>query len=565
MRNKHTHRLAILTLIVLPNLSVYAAPAIIQPDAGQTLRELQKDPGVLVPKASPSLRIEGNGAAKGTDSNEVRIGVTAIHVTGNSVFTASELEALTSNLVGGEFSLAQLNAGATRITAYYREHGYVVARAYLPAQDIKDGVVVINVLEGIAGQKYIDNKSLLSNQRANAYLNGVRSGDVLQAKQADRALLLLNDTPGVGDARATLQPGASVGFSDLLIELTPAARFAGDVEVDNYGNSSTGQNRLGAALVFNSPLSIGDQLSVRVLATNQSMNYGRLAYQLPLGGSGLRVGVAYSDTSYRIGTGLAAPLLKHGTATDSSIYAVYPFIRSQDSNFSGTLTWEDKKLKDLSDAAANIAAELYSNKEVKLANLDLSGNHQDALVGGGVTYFDASLVSGTLTMDAATVPNFGALSKGSFIKLAYSLTRLQRVTDSNLFSAALSAQQTNKNLNSSEQFSLGGAYGVRAYPQGEGTGDQGWMTNLELRHSFKDNLQGVLFYDAGTVTIVHTPIAAGINKRFLSGAGLGVNAGIMGVQLKAYAAWRTSGGLPTSIPAYDAKTPILWVEATKAF
>ena len=71
MRNKHTHRLAILTLIVLPNLSVYAAPAIIQPDAGQTLRELQKDPGVLVPKASPSLRIEGNGAAKGTDRKSV--------------------------------------------------------------------------------------------------------------------------------------------------------------------------------------------------------------------------------------------------------------------------------------------------------------------------------------------------------------------------------------------------------------------------------------------------------------------------------------------------------------
>ncbi len=548
-------------LALLSSLSAHAASP---PDSGQMLHELQKEPELIAPKAVPILHIEGEGASNGSANNDVRIEVKGIQISGNTVFTADKLSALVAELIGVH-SLAELNAGAARITAFYREHGYVVARAYLPAQDIKDGVVVINVLEGIVGQKHIDNKSRLSNERADAYLNDIKSGKVLQAKNADRALLLLNDTPGVGSARATLQPGASVGSSDLLIELTPAARFVGDVEVDNYGNSSTGQNRLGAALMFNSPLNIGDQISLRVLATSQNMNYGRLAYQLPLGSSGLRVGAAYSDTSYRIGTGVSAPLLKHGTATDSSIYAIYPFIRSQNSNLSGTLTWEDKKLNDLSDAAANIASGLYSNKEVKLANLDLSGNHQDALGGGGVTSFDASLVSGSLNMDAATVPNFGALSNGSFAKLAYSLNRLQRLSDTNMFSAALSGQQTDKNLNSSEQFSLGGAYGVRAYPQGEGIGDQGWMTNLELRHSFRDNLQGVLFYDAGSVTIVHSPVSTGVNSRFISGAGLGVNASVIGLQIKAYAAWRASGGLPLSIPAYDAKTPILWVQATKTF
>jgi len=74
--------------------------------------------------------------------------VKAIRVSGSSVFTASELEALLADLTGGEHSLAELMEGAARITAYYRERGYVVVRAYLPPQEIRDGAVSINVLEG---------------------------------------------------------------------------------------------------------------------------------------------------------------------------------------------------------------------------------------------------------------------------------------------------------------------------------------------------------------------------------------------------------------------------------
>jgi hemolysin activation/secretion protein len=567
MRSQQTQHLSILTLVLLSSLTANAAPPNLlpQPDAGQTLRELQKEPDLTPSKVATPLRIEGESASKGSANNDVRIEVKAIHISGNSVFTASELEALVANLVGGEHSLAEINAGAARITAYYREHGYVVARAYLPAQDIKDGVVVIKVLEGVVGQKHVDNKSLLSTERANGYLSGIKSGDVLQAKQADRALLLLNDTPGVGGARATLQPGASVGTSDLVVELTPAAPFSGDVELDDYGNRYTGVNRLGAAVALNSPLKIGDQLSLRVLATDQDMNYGRLAYQSPLGNSGLHVGAAYSDTSYKLGKEFAL-LQSHGTATSSSVFAVYPFIRSQASNLSGTFTLEDKKLKDLTDSTSTL-----SDKQVRLANLGLTGNHQDTMGGGGVSSMDLSLVSGRVSMDtgssdAQSVLQYNASqTDGSFARFDYTFNRLQHLTDSNMFSVALSGQQSNKNLNSSEKFTLGGAYGVRAYPQGEGSGDEGWLTNLELRHSFMDALQGVLFFDAGSVTISRNPIAAGANNRFLSGFGLGENVSIVGVQVKAYAAWRASGGLPNSIPVSVARTPTIWVQAIKTF
>jgi hemolysin activation/secretion protein len=492
----------------------------------------------------------------------VRIAVKAIHVSGSSVFTAGVLEALVADLSGGEHSLAELDAGAARITAYYRERGYAVARAYLPAQDIVDGVVVIKVMEGLIGEKQVKNQSRLSDESASSYLGIIKRGDALQTRSVDRALLLLNDTPGIGGARASLQPGASVGTSDLVIELDPSRPYTASVELDNYGNRYTGVNRLGAALALNSPLKIGDQLMLRALASDQNMSYARIAYQLPLGGSGLHVGAAYSDTRYRLGQEFAG-LQGHGTATSSSLYATYPFIRSQTTNLSGTLTWEDKKLNDQTDTPVSTI-----DKRVKLATLGLSGNRQDAFGGGGINSMDLSLVSGDLSMDAASLATdaTSAKSNGTFTRLTYNLNRLQHLSETNSLSLALSGQQADKNLNSSEKFSVGGAYGVRAYPGGEGSGDAGWLTNLELRHSFSDALQGVAFYDAGSVTINRNPFTVGAaNTRFISGVGFGANATLSGVQLKAYLAWRGAGGVPQSEPATVNGSPRLWVQAGKQF
>lgn len=559
MKFQLTKQFVLSALTLLSSLPASAAP--VAPDAGQTIRELQKQPDSNTPKAIVPLHLEGDAARKDTVNDDARIEVKAIHVSGSSAFAAAELEALVADLVGSERTLAELDKAAGRITAWYRERGYVVARAYLPVQEIKDGVVVISVLEGRLDKQRVSNQSRLSDERANDYLSGIKSGDALQAQPVDRMLLLLTDTPGVGGARATLQPGASVGTSDLLIELDPSAPYFANVELDNYGNRYTGEYRLDGALALSSPLKMGDQLTLRALTSDKNLTYARIAYQIPVGGSGLRVGAAYSDIRYRLGKEFTA-LQAHGTATSGSLFAVYPFIRSQASNLSATLTWEDKKLGDRTDAPITT-----SDKYVQLANLGLAGNHQDALGGAGFTSFDLSLAAGRLSMDTVSraADATSAQSNGAFTRLAYNLNRLQRLTDRNTLSVALAGQQAGKNLNSSEKFFLGGAYGVRAYPQGEGSGDEGWLANLELRHSFNDTLQGMLFYDAGSVTFNRNQFAAAANTRYISGAGVGANANLAGVQIKTYLAWRTGGGRPTSEPVTLNRNPRLWLQASKQF
>jgi hemolysin activation/secretion protein len=555
-RNKQPLLVSALSLSLLISANVVAAP--VQPDSGQISQELKNLPALTQPSAVELLKTEEDDAEAANATSSVKIKVNAINISGNSLFSDSQLSALVDDLIGGDHNFAQINASVARISRFYRERGYAVARAYLPAQDLKGGVITINILEGIVGAQTLDNQSRLSDARVNSMLADIKAGQPLQAEPVDRAVLLLSDTPGVGGARASLQPGASVGTSDLIINLDPAKPYFGNAEFDNYGSYYTGEYRVGGALAINSPLNIGDQLTIRGLSSNKNLTYARVAYQLPIGGSGFKLGAAYSDTRYQF---MFDNAQLRGSATSASVYGTYPLIRSQATNLYGTMSLEQK---DLSDEQV-----ITTDKKVRLGNFGLAGNHQDGLFGGGISAFDSSLISGTLSLDAASLAQDSGVnsanSRGRFNRFNLNLNRLQRITDDDTLSVAISSQYADKNLNSSEKFYLGGANGVRAYPQGEAGGDHGWMMNAELRHSFLNNLQGVAFYDAGTVKINHRAFLSSRNTRSISGAGLGLNAQYKMLQIKTMLAWPLFGGQATAEPVTVDRKPRLWVQMSGAF
>lgn len=537
------------------------APAQPAPNAGQVLRDLQQAPAAPTPQAAPLQRIEeGQDVGK---TGEATVSVKAITITGNSELPTAQLQPLVSSLVGTEQTLTQLNAAARRITAYYRNQGFAVARAYLPAQDITDGTVTIAVIEGRISSHKLNNESRLLDERANAYLAGIKDGDVIKAEQIDRSLLLLQDTPGVASSRATLQPGASAGTSELLIEVKPADTVSGNVTLDNYGSRYTGEYRVGGALNIANPFKIGDLISLNALTSGDGLSFSRIGYQLPVGSDGLRVGAAYFDVRYKLGREFAA-LLARGTASSTTVFASYPFIRSQFKNLNATLSYEDKTTTDFVDSTATV-----TGKKIKVTNLGLSGNLQDNLAGGGFNTFDVGLIQGNLAIQSPSALAIDALSaqtNGSYSKVTWGVSRLQRITNDTLVSFNINGQQAGKNLDSSEKFSLGGPTSIRAYPSGEGTGDEGYRGTLELRQNLMPSVQGVLFYDFGTVKINKSPFGSvANNNKTLAGAGFGVNTIISKVQLTASLAWRLSPDLPQSVPANTVKSATFWLQASIGF
>ncbi len=219
--------------------------------------------------------------------------------------------------------------------------------------------------------------------------------------------------------------------------------------------------------------------------------------------------------------------------------------------------WERKALVDQTDVPIT-----SMSRQVQLFNLGVLGKRQDAT---GMSQFDVALVSGKVTMDAATLAADArtAGSNGAFTRLRYHLIRVQKLTEKVAASLRLSGQQSNTNLTSSEKFALGGANGVRAYPQGEGAGDQGWMANLELRRDLNNNVQGIAFYDMGAVLLDRNPFNTIANNRNLAGVGVGLNAQTGALQFKTSVAWRTQGGV--ALTEAINRNPRIWLQLSGVF
>ena len=553
--NSRTFPLSAITLSLCAVSGCVFAQSVV-PDSGQVLRDLQqRAPQALPPSPQPQTIQETEGTSP-ADARKVT--VKSIRITGNQEIQTAELLPLVAGLEGQELPLSRLQAAARRISRYYREKGFPVARAFLPEQDITDGAITIAVMEGRISSHRVTNKSLLSDERVNAYLADVKDGDIVRGAEIDRRLLLLQDTPGVGDSRATLQPGASVGTSELLVEVDPSAPYSASVAFDNHGSRYTGEYRASGSFTLASPLKLGDQLGFSALTSGEGLRFGRMAYQVPVGSSGLRVGAAYFDVHYKLGKEFA-PLLAHGAASSTSVYASYPLVRSQTINLNATVAHEDKKTVDYVDSTSTI-----TNKKVKTNSAGLAGSLQDGLGGGGFNNVELTLVAGQLDIQspvALALDTASANTNGTFGKLSWSLSRLQRVDDKTQAWFVLAGQKASKNLDSSEKFSLGGPTSIRAYPTGEASGDEGWRGTLELRHFLTQDLQASVFYDFGSLTINKSPFATTANNRHLAGAGFGLSAMWNKVKLKASLAWRTSGGAPVSIPASAVKSPTLWLQS----
>ncbi len=538
-------------------LSGYGQAAGILPDAGQSIRNIESAPLTLPPSQRLNLSVPDAQDGK-VPSGGPTLQVKGFRISGNQAIAGDELLLLLDDLKNRELTVGELQQAAQRLSQHYRQHGYPLARAYLPPQEIDQGVVEIALLEGRYGQVQLDNRSRVVDGVLKAPLGGLQPGDTVESKALERSLLLLSDTPGV-EVKSTLKPGATVGATDLIVETRPGPLVSGSIDMDNYGNRFTGQNRLGASLNLNSPLGLGDQLSLRAMGSDEEEKYHRIGYQLPISAAGTQFGVAYSDMDYQLGKDFD-DLDAHGNARIASAYVLHPVVRSRNFSLYGHLQYDDKRLKDDIDLF-----DVRSDKRSRNWSGGFTGNAQDEFAGGGVTSFALTYTHGDLNIEAGEIEAFDtatAGTQGAFNKWNPSLVRLQRLTERLSLYTQLQGQITDGNLDSAEEISLGGIYGVRAYPQGEASGDQGWLANLELRYALTPQWQLLSFLDHGEVRLNKDTWDNGDNHRSLSGAGVGASWSAYGWQVSAVSAWKLGNADPQS--DVD-RTPRVWAQVVRFF
>ncbi|MEO8523438.1 MAG: ShlB/FhaC/HecB family hemolysin secretion/activation protein [Caldimonas sp.] len=545
-----------------PGLVAAQAP----PDAGSLLQQIEQQRAVpLPPKAAPLFTPPAPMQSLGGAT----ITVTAFRFAGNILLSSEQLAPSVVGLLGRPIGFADLQNAAIAVAATYRRAGWIV-RVYLPKQEIEGGVVTIQVIEARFGAVRLEGENRrISGERLRRIVEAAQPpGSAVNGDSLDRALLLLDDLPGLS-VTGRLSEGQNQAETDLVLAPVDGPLLSGDVTADNTGARSTGSARVSASANLNSPLRFGDLASV-FLMHSEGSDYGRAAYSVPMGSSGWRVGVNASHLAYKVVTPEFEQLDAKGNSTTFGALATYPLIRSRLKNLYLSLAFDHKHFDN---SSLTVTTTRY---DTEAASLGLYGNLFDDLGGGGANTAGVTLLQGRVDLGGS--PNESAdaattRTAGDFHLLRFNASRQQVLTDALSLFAGVSGQLAGKNLDSSEKFYLGGAGGVRAYPASEAGGSEGLLLNLEARARLPANFNASGFFDWGTVRVNENndiPGATVVNRYDLKGVGISVGwVASFGLAVKATVARRIGNNPNSSVTGNDQdgtlKKTRVWLQASLPF
>lgn len=454
-----------------------------------------------------------------------------IRFEGATVFETTALQSLARPFLARDISLADLYGLANSITNRYRNAGYVLSQAVVPAQEIGDErVATLRVIEGYIADVDVQGVDETTRTLVRRFGEKIMADRPLTAAVLERYMLLINDLSGV-TARAVLSPSTAVPGAAVLRLAASRTRFSGYGGITNRGSEFQGPWQFVGQAEHND--SLGDWGNLRIFGVttpNRELQYLTLSRTQFIGTEGTTLSGAVSRTSTRPGAFLS--VFEIDTESDSLELTVgHPLIRSRTRNLSGraklSLYDGSSQRLDVPDDGQGELETRETRDKVRSLRLGLSYDWLDSH--RGVNIIDAELSRGLDVLAASDTPSASRSrprGEADYTKLTVYAARVQQITGPWSVLGSLFGQYGMDPLLSSEQCGAGGPNYVRAYDQSEIVGDSCIMGLLELRYtrepdlSWLDNYVAYLFVDGAEVYRRQTAGEADSEDRQSWGGGL---------------------------------------------
>lgn len=269
-------------------------------------------------------------------------------------------------------------------------------------------------------------------------------------------------------------------------------------------------------------------------------------YEVPLLPNGLKAAIGYTYTKYHL-TDEYENLNATGDSDTFSASVSYPLIRTKNESLYLKGTYYHKNMTDYLDSDVSLDKDIDS--------VELSTNYQknyELLGKPSALNATASLTAGTLSTTDTNADD------GRYNKLNLTLSNITALNQTFSLSTAFSTQKVlgGKNLDGSEDISLGGAYGVKAYSSSEQSGENGYIVNLELFSQLPSintyTHKVSLFYDMGDVYLEDSSTDTNFQRKTLQDIGIGYYANYDDFFLKSNLAYTINHEV-TAEPNYGSK------------
>lgn len=485
------------------------ALAIVQFDAlAQTMEDLLP-PAATPGGAQPFLRENRLPALAQRDSLEIppvvdrplgldkgpRVRVSRFELIGaierNGV-SAADVQAILDRHLAAQpadgYTINQLQLVADDLTLYYRNRGLILARAFVPAQTVENGVVSLQVIAGSLGGVAVEGNRIYSSDTILGPLTPL-IGEPVDRDRIEEVLLTLQDFPGL-TVFGTFRQGAALGETELLVSVREEQRVSITPVLDNYGSRYTGKVRGTLQMQFNNLAGMADRLSAYVLKTVDPSNgtYGGVSYELSTHTGRTSVGFGAARNRFDVTDARTAIDLDiSGTVNTTNLYVRRQFANRRTFRADGTLELARKRSEIEQSVGANPRDDLnvlsytFDYYTVGARQRGLNLGYVRAVVGDNDVPAPDPVVTGVLggTERPSRQGGSGKYGTGSYTKLEFGYQRLQRLGNHHALLLKLDGQHSSDLLASLEQFAIGGPVNVRAYPVAEALVDSGGSATLE--------------------------------------------------------------------------------------
>jgi hemolysin activation/secretion protein len=457
-------------------------PGLISNQEQQNRRQLEQQnalpqgPAVLAPPAYQSPV-----GAPGGPTFVLR----AVKVDASHFLSKPEIGAITAKYVGKRVDISGVQKMVKEINDLYAARGIVTAAAYLPPQKLKNGVVVVKIVEGRLGKIKISGANQLSPDFVLSHVDQ-KAGDIVDVPKMTRQLAFFNKT-GIARIQALMQPGAQFGLTDVELSVVEPPKNLIQVFGDNMGVSSVGSYEVGTLLQHYGLIGFDDRLTVYAVKSQGDTN-GNVAYNTAIDPWGGRLGLSVTSGAIHIVQGPYTSLNVHGGSQTAAVNVSQPIL--------GDAEW-------MLLVNGSLTHEVSTSDQT---DIRVTGDHTTLETGGVTLAYTGATVSGSVspTVSAAqshsdvtgTNENF-VLQSGTFsslVKLPYDFT-------ASLGGAWQAASE--ELLPGDQLFQIGGPTTVRGYPTEAVAGPEGYYANLELHHPvtgpMNTPIDAYVFYDRGSV------------------------------------------------------------------
>lgn len=377
-------------------------------------------------------------------------------------------------------SIGQLQELANKISQHYRLNGFIVAQAFIPVQTVEDGIVTIQVLEGILGRVMVEgNKKYTPELLAQPFEPLV--GKPLVNQEVEGTLIRLSDMPGL-TSFGVFQPGQEVGQSDLVIRVQEEKPMDVVYSFNNNGSRFTGQYENRIDIAFNNIFGQADILNLAyethldpdlksVKSFDYEMQLLKPEYRLEFGMEysdfdldGRKSGVEGVFSETRLGHIRFRNKFERGRTLNQ--YWVVSFDRETARTFQ-----DDNRLArdHLAIFSFEYGFDTLNIENQSFSNLAVKVSHGENCC--GATGANDEKVSRRL--------EDGSYASSRFDKLSLTAAHLATLSPTRSLLLRAAYQYTEDPLLGLQQFSMGGADNVRAYPVAEATMDRGIFVSAE--------------------------------------------------------------------------------------